>query len=450
MELQFREARPKLKGAILEATYREPEGTPAVPRHDKAALEEYRECLNEYMEELAAIKAAAKEAGNSSDAHSRRVNSAKYAAEKIDARLNELGSKEALEMAAKDIREKITAGEAAAKERDTKRRELQSQLTKADSSLEILKEQAQRLAALKGTCPTCQQPIVDGFKKELLDDLRARHDKMRDEAAKHKKIYEKLNQGEFDNIGQLRADLSLAEKLLIEATQLWERREAAVEAYEAALKEKVAAGQPLDPAKVAELEGGIARGRKMIAELEFVLAEESKRRSCNLRREQLEKDLEYAEHIVAVLGPKGEIRKRLIGGGIGDFLAVVNPIATGLGMPTIDIQLEPWQIRAGGRPAIMLSESELYRLSIAFAAAFAKLSKLGILCLDGADILDADNRALLPVALEAAGLDQAIIAATGDLPEVIAADGEWAYYLVSKNEGVSSVRMVGVPQGAAN
>ena len=127
---------------------------------------------------------------------------------------------------------------------------------------------------------------------------------------------------------------------------------------------------------------------------------------------------------------------------MAEFEKEVGGIVSHFGLGKFRVSVEPWQVMVGGLPAVMLSESEQYRLSAAIAGVFAKRSGAGILCLDGADILYGDNGGLLIEVLEACGLDQAIVAASGDPGE--APEG-WEMIEVTKKDGRSeAVRRITV------
>jgi hypothetical protein len=189
---------------------------------------------------------------------------------------------------------------------------------------------------------------------------------------------------------------------------------------------------------LAEQRDYIEQGRRAVSEIEIILAERAKESTITKSKAQKEQQLDGIERALEVVGPKGAVRGKLLRGGVNPFVVEVNTLLRGLGLGDLTIDYEPWCIKVDGMAAVMLSESERWRLGAALAGIFAKRSGGGMLCLDGAEILDADNRELLIEVLEACGLEQVIVATTGVAPDE-PVDG-WQFYCVTKREdGVSLV-----------
>lgn len=441
-EKKFREERPQVKGEINGTHYSAPDDMPKIDDATPEMLQEYRGYLKEYENELLGLRSSEQSAIRILEDRRNRLKDLEAKGGQITQRLDELKSKQSLQDLANDLSGKIGAIEQRNVERKKQIQELSDQVSKADANLLVLKEQGQRVSGLKGSCPTCQQPIVDSFKKTILDDLRIRYDSLNKETIKRRKTLSELMQIQTDeNVGKLRDDLNGVNQSIVEFDQLWERLEDVrieIDQTKNALKEGV---HVPDPEKIKDLESRIAIGTKKVEDVDKVLFAESHRLMILRKRKELEQSLERLEALIEILGPKGELRKRLIGGGLAQFVEEINGISAGLGLD-VKIEMDPWVIRANGYPSVMLSESEQYRLSLAFAAVFAKRSKIGILCLDGADVLDAENRSLLTMVLLSSGLDQAIIAATGEVPsEIETSTGyeSWLYYSVAKGSNGSSV-----------
>lgn len=441
LERQVRERRPLLKHDLQGCVYVRPEQVPGV----EASPEILKECedeLRQLQTELANKTAAASNELTRIQQLKARLGELEARGLQIDARIDTIGDKAGIEQAVAEMRGRLGAADAAAKERAEQIQTIEREISEAQATSRIIKEQAQKLQTLKGSCPTCTQGVPPEYVKDAVATLKAKYDRLAKGVRDHQEQVNTLRQiGTEQGPDAIRENLAALQQALTELHGLHERHDEIVRDHEAVSKQlKGPRGETATSQELDELRGRIDKGTRYVSDVRLLLEERAKEEAIGKKRQLLQDQLRWVEAMVELLGAKGPIRAKLLGGGLGPLLAELNVIAKGLQLPEVGITIEPWQLTVGGLPAVMMSESELYRVSLAFAGVFAKRSGAGILCLDGADILDEENRGLMADVLEAAGLDQAIIAATGPLPETTPADGEWKFYLVRKRpDGVSAV-----------
>lgn len=444
VEKQVRAQRPIYKRDLADCVYKQMENMPHVDATPEL-LEEGQETLSELEREIGAARERVYGAAKrNSELLQRRID-LKARAQAIDDRLDAIGSAAHINEALTDLRTQLQQAEHSTAERSQQANKIRAEIQLAKGNAQVLKENGVRLKSVKGNCPTCTQSVPESHSKETLANMGAKYKELEAGIKKHEKLLNELEQLPMINPNTMRTDIQALEKSLHELDQLKERREETLKDLD-----KAEAAQPeaeVSEEGIKELEQRIVNGKAYIADIQAVLSEKRRAQATRVRAQELEAKLEWTEAMVALVGPKGPFRAKLISGELGGFLLEVNALVQAFGLPQLTVELEPWTIKVGTLPAVMLSESEQYRLSLAFAGVFAKRTGAGILCLDAAEILDSDNRGLLPEVLDLCGLEQAIIAATGDMPETVPTEGEWKYYQVSKSNGVSVVRAVG--QGVA-
>lgn len=157
-------------------------------------------------------------------------------------------------------------------------------------------------------------------------------------------------------------------------------------------------------------------------------------------RAEHEATLEAVEAAVKALGPGGAVRALHMGQGFPELLKEVSAISEVLGVGTVHVESSPkWLVSVNGRPAELLSASERFRASLAFSVVIAKRTGVNMLCLDGADILDDENRAALVPLVEGLGLDQVIVTATNTQSTGDSWDG-WTTLRIYNDGGVTRIR----------
>lgn len=161
-------------------------------------------------------------------------------------------------------------------------------------------------------------------------------------------------------------------------------------------------------------------------------------------KERVAQAIEKVEVAVKELGAGGRVRALHMGagGGLAEILDEVSRVAVTLGVSEVAVDFTPkWSIRVADRPAELLSASERVRVSLAFAVAIARRTRVNMVCLDGADILDDVNRDALLTLTEGLGLDQVILSATSTKEGLEAGLKGWnVVYLNTAEDGSTSAR----------
>lgn len=131
-------------------------------------------------------------------------------------------------------------------------------------------------------------------------------------------------------------------------------------------------------------------------------------------RAKLEGQLEQAEALVSLLGPKG-LPPKLLGQAVVDFEGMINAALQGFGF-TLSIQADPWGVFVRtpdvGQPIPfdLLSAGEQLWTGLAFQLALAAISGLDFCCLDAAESVVGQRRAILTQLVMGAPLAQVIVA----------------------------------------
>jgi DNA repair exonuclease SbcCD ATPase subunit len=171
-------------------------------------------------------------------------------------------------------------------------------------------------------------------------------------------------------------------------------------------------------AQIAQLEARIQKGQEVVAETAKYEADRKHYLAQVEKKAALEAKREAADKVAKWASPTG-VQAEMTGDKIGAFKSAVNEVLQPLGY---DVQMEPsigvilvgrFPIGTQFRPS-ELSESEQWRFSVAFQVAIAKVSGLGFVVLDRADVLVGENRAKLMEAVATAGLEQVFILASVD------------------------------------
>jgi len=170
--------------------------------------------------------------------------------------------------------------------------------------------------------------------------------------------------------------------------------------------------------EIADLEGRMQKGQQIVAETAKYEADRAHYLAQVEKKKALEAKREACDTIAKWAGPTG-VQTQMMGDKIGVFKGAVNDVMHKLGY---DIQIEEtsglilvgrFPIGTQFRPS-ELSESEQWRFSVAFQVAIAKVSGLGFVVLDRADVLVGENRGRFMQAVVDAGLDQVFVLASID------------------------------------
>jgi hypothetical protein len=194
--------------------------------------------------------------------------------------------------------------------------------------------------------------------------------------------------------------------------------------------------------KIAALQAKVTRGLDLLGstaarEEQHAVYQRQLKLKINAERKlsDLEKLLEY-------FGPRG-IKAKLIAERLDMFTERVNAVLDWWGY-SLSFSIEPYAltITEVDGPALtpkQLSDSERYRLGVAFGIAIADWTGLRLLIADGADILDKTDKWQLAQALLQSDLEQAIVTSTGVAGTFDAAGT--AFYTLSKSGGVTATEV---------
>jgi len=435
LEKRFRAERPTLKGeisALAGAGPIEPCPVEGDPRQVLAQAQELLKSLRGERDRIITAQQAAA-------AHQRDVARTRGELDQIEADLAAFPPVEQMRAKINELAEEIDGRRRAAQARQSKAEGLAGDLARGKARLDEMREIGRKVSQLKGSCPTCQQPIDKQYAKSFLDDLGKRAKKAEAEVEKTAKAQAEVAEATLDeDVSKLEDDLKdLQQSIAVVAGSTQRRGELA------AYLKKIAAPTTI-PGDIGAVDGRIAKGEALIGQLQRHLAGVDQQAHAGRTRQEREKRLALVEAAVEFLGPKGPVRGKLLGGTLDGFVAAVQNLAAAFGLPPVSIVIQPWQILAAGRPVAMLSKSEEYRLGMIFAAVLSELSGAGLLLIDGADILDSEHRGMLADVLEACGLDQCFVASTHNEPEAVKAVPEgWSFYSVVKQGEISEVARLG-------
>jgi DNA repair exonuclease SbcCD ATPase subunit len=291
-----------------------------------------------------------------------------------------------------------------------------------------------------GVCPTCKQPISNEAREKMFEPLMRRQneanaaiiriEKQLSSDGDPQQAARELNEDRehhtarlqiIDVRDQLRAKLEQCRKSAKRPDEFAEEIDQ-LQVDAETLKNRYTKG--LDVlVKAVELEERHSEYQKQMK-----LREAAERRYA-----ELEKLLEY-------FGPSG-IKATLIRERLDMFTTKVNAVLAWWGY-SLRFTIEPyalWIMEDESRIALQpnqLSDSERYRLGIAFAHAMAEWTGFGFLIADAAEILDKPDKWQLAQLLLQSDLDQALLFSTG-VAGTFEATGT-AFFTFSKTQGVSS------------
>ena len=330
-------------------------------------------------------------------------------------------------------------------------------------AVQSIREQIEQVKSVGPACPTCSRTLTKEARSEMLaaamqEQMKAevnlgRAEKLVDEARRAAAAAPGADK-EKAALAELRAKQAAAVRADEARTQLAEELAASRDAL-AALDG--AEGEPLEQLreKAAAIEGRIAAGGARLEALTRYLGALQGREAIVAKRDEAEARHAALSSLCALLGPGG-LRAQATGG-VGAFEAVVEELLRPMGFdvdlgPLVRLEDDP---RVNGRPARLLSSSELIRFGVALQIAIARASGLGIVAVDDWDRLDPASAKAAQGALAAAladGLDQVLVFSTlRTTAEEYSAKAGAArgirFYLVNKDAVVGS-RVI--PLGAEN
>jgi hypothetical protein len=195
-------------------------------------------------------------------------------------------------------------------------------------------------------------------------------------------------------------------------------------------------------AKIADTEERIQRGQEITTK---VAADEQARteHAAKVKQRQGIEEKRAAADKIAKWAAPGEAQATMTGSKMGAFQIAINDVLHAFGYdvqipgPDLEMLIGPFPIGQQLRTS-QLSESEQFRFSVAFQVALAKVSGLGLVVLDGADVLVGPNRGILMETIMQAGLDQVfVLASTTDLLTPAPA-GIYVFSLAIDEQGITT------------
>lgn len=216
------------------------------------------------------------------------------------------------------------------------------------------------------------------------------------------------------NVASFRQARDTAAKKLLDIAEADRALAAAETEQQAATGELAATAAVADPPALATLRERIATGRTNKAEAEKINADHAAHLTESAKHKKTAKTVEELEALCEAFGPKG-IAEKLLTERVGAMQMTLNGLMKTFGL-ALTFRTDPWGVRVNGRPIVSLSASERFRAGVAFQLALAETTSARFAMIDGADILDGENRAILFELLETAvakgWVDQAIVTAT--------------------------------------
>lgn len=321
---------------------------------------------------------------------------------------------------------------------------LQAQIVSRESNIKLLTKFNGRCVAGDHPCPAPAADMAAALvsqqasQKELAEKWNEAQQRMKDATRKR------------DDLTPIRQ----AETALNECASLMR----VSKQYEEELKQlekELAKPAPVQPdlaGKVTELETKIADMRKRIttgrAKLEEAASWIERSRQVAAvaeRRRTLEIEHRHLDSLCQFFGPKG-VKVQLIDERVNRFVETINRYLQAFEFQ-LTMTVDPWQISARGRPLNRLSDSERFRLGVAFQIAIAKMTGLNIVVCDRTEMLTPQVFAKMMHMLMSAELDQVILIKTLMVPveqfmNTRPKIEQLEYFLVDNKDGVSSVQAV--------
>ena len=227
---------------------------------------------------------------------------------------------------------------------------------------------------------------------------------------------------------RLEAERKLEAKRADVIAELEDRRTKLTAALEAL--ERMPAAPPV-AGELAQVHERIAQGEAVLEQARALVLAWAAHRARTKDKQAAAVEVARLERLVDELGPKG-IRVEALASVLEAFTGTTNGVLAWWGY-RLRFMLDPWRIVVNGRGADLLSSSERFRVGVALQLAIAEAAGLGFVAIDGADVLDQANRAILAELLDD-WPGQVLVAATADGPPAIDAPGVAVYWLTREHE----------------
>ena len=287
------------------------------------------------------------------------------------------------------------------------------------------------LGAKGGQCDACGQDIDSYKSRQMREEIMAGMKEAAKVAHSSQEAAERMQGTLLNDGGQ--AELEQAETTISQIASIREDAKKSKERI-AEIDKLLTEAPAFSPERYVELV-------KVQSGLQSHLDCHSRRQALLDRVSGLQRNVDDMDAAVKALGPGGLVRQLHMGGGLEEIAGAVSAMAAIMGLGQVQIVSAPkFAVVVNGRPATMLSSSERFRVSMAFAVAVAKKTGVNMVCLDGADILDEYNRDLLLDLVEdpRIGLDQVLIAATSTTESFQA--GGWTPVYLAIDSGRTIVK----------
>jgi len=297
----------------------------------------------------------------------------------------------------------------------------------------------------QGVCPTCKSLITEESRKAMYAPYMTR---LNDAHAAVHRLEKELAEGgdSAGAIAQLAADTTERERQDAVTTSLTNLRQQHSNLFEGPEQQPPDFPETLEAlhADLEALKARVVRGLEVLVKI--VELEEAQRVYTKQLEERgvAETRLAELEKLLDYFGQNG-IKAKLIAERLDLFTERVNAVLAWWGY-ALAFTIEPYQLRITETDAphivlmpSQLSESESYRLGVAFSIAIAMWTGLKFVIADAAEILDKQDKWSFAQGLLASDLDQAILTSTG-IAGTFEAQGT-AFYTFSKAEGITATEL---------
>lgn len=294
-------------------------------------------------------------------------------------------------------------------QRESKRshtEKLQQELTELIAEQGAVEKALATARGFKDKCPTCGQPISPAAKAKEVEALGER---VADLEGLIQGTREELN--EFGNLEMARSRLESHRRALARRANLLE---------EQSKVQAVPRPDAVDlESRMTILAERINKGDRVLEKAQQGQRAQQMWEAHVREKSSLEARIGLLDRLVEFLGPNGAMMAQA-SGGIGSFAESLNLRLAAFGY-TCNFALDPFEIRIVplrddhfGFSLKQLSESELFRFSIAFQLALATATGIRFVVIDRADVLDNGKRKLLTALLLGSNIEQTIVLATGE------------------------------------
>ena len=313
-------------------------------------------------------------------------------------------------------------------------------IAQRSAQIEAAKKQRSSAEGLlsAGQCPTCCQPIGEEFTEKfampLIERIALLERQQREDHEQRKILGDPPGaQRQLDAHVAAEKNLALIQKHIAE-------RESEISEAKISLERLGNPSQDAKPdtaavdAELADIEQRMERGAAALNDAIAANDAKAKYDEALATRKKLANKHEALEKLVAYFGPKG-VQATALTDSAAKFEAEMNGFLAGWGF-RCSLQFEPYSFRAGllnSQETFVLkamSDGQRAMFAAAFQVALAKVTGIGFVCVDAAEVFSEENRVTLFKNLVGAKLEQVIVIAA-DMRRVIPNRAGTAYYMFS-------------------